>query len=162
MTGKDVVLAYMEQMPPKLVSRVRDSVGVQTLKLSRRVLGKLNGGVLKSRSGALASAISQGTFVREGQGRITGEVGLRGASKEVAISGAAQEFGATIQAHVLSAKQAAALKFQINGADHFARAVMIPTFQIPEHSFLRSAFRELRSEMVSEISKAADLEDVTL
>jgi hypothetical protein len=153
--GTDNVLEYLRTMPEVLVADVKQSIGVQILRLQRRVIGKLSGDVLQSRTGALIAAVKAGTWVKQTPGKIVGVVGNAGATKEVAIAFAAQEYGASIAARILSARQAAALRFTLNGQFVFAKQVMLPAIKIPEHSFLRTSFRELRGSMAEEINKAA-------
>jgi phage gpG-like protein len=66
---------------------------------------------------------------------------------------AAQEFGAHIPAHDLEARKAKALTFMLGGKQVFAAHVRFPGATIPEHSFLRSALRELTPEILSSLEE---------
>jgi hypothetical protein len=154
-TGDKKVYAFLGDLSERSIERVDREVGMQTLLISKLAQRKASGGVLKSHSGELAAAIQAGTSVQKQPTRITGIIGLAGASKKVSIYGASQEFGATIQAHVLQAKAGKTLRFQLNGKFTFAKKVNIPAVQIPEHSFLRAAMREQGEEALRAIASAA-------
>ncbi len=149
------VLEYMRTMPEDLIDSVQRSMGVQILRLTKHVQGKLSGDVLKVRSGDLRAAVGRGSSVKRSATAITGTVGLDGASKEVSIAGAAQEFGADIPAHIVRSLDGKKLRFMLNGGYKFASVVMIPAVHIPMHSFLRSSLAELGPSMAQEINKAA-------
>lgn len=149
------VLEYMRTFPEALLGAVEEAIGVQILKLSRRVQSKLSGDVLKMKTGELRAAIARGTSVKRSNTKITGEVGLAGASAQVAIAGGAQEFGADIPAHIVRAVNVSKLRFQISGKFKFAREVSIPALKIPERSFLRSSMNEMRDGIMAEITAAA-------
>lgn len=149
------VLEYMRNLPEDLVPAVRSAIGVAILKLQRRVLSKLDGSVLKTKTGALQDAIKRGTGMEQSGSTITGYVGLRGASAKTAIAGASQEFGADIPAHIVQAVNVSKLRFTVNGKFVFAKFVKMPQVKIPERSFLRSAMDELHDELAADINAAA-------
>lgn len=154
-TGKERFLQFLEVFPKETADRVEVSVGIQVLRLTKHVQGKLNGSVLNSKTGKLSDAIARGSYVVKGQGKITGVVGLDGATKEVAIQGASQEFGADIGARVLEAVNVSALRFTVGGGFGFAKTVQLPAIKIPERSFLRSSLKDMRDSIGSEIMAAA-------
>lgn len=43
------------------------------------------------------------------------------------------------------------LRFQLDGSFHFARKVLIPTVQIPEHSFLRTSLAECTPKFTQDV-----------
>jgi phage gpG-like protein len=68
---------------------------------------------------------------------------------------AAQEFGAHIPAHDLAARKARAMAFMLGGKQVFAASARFPGATIPEHSFLRSALRELTPEILASLEEDA-------
>lgn len=155
------LLVRFEILPTSLIKRVDNTVGQLTLKLSRAARGKLHNGVVKTHTGDLYAAIERGTYVKKTPWGIVGSVGASGASKKEAIIAGAVEYGSTHPAKVEESLKAAALRFKIGGKFAFAGTVHIPAMHIPAHSFLRSALRELDSEVVSSIARAAQISDGT-
>lgn len=154
--GDGAVVHFLDQLGGRTIAKVNAEVGVQTLRVSRLAQAKASGGVLKLKTGQLRDAIGRGTSVKTRAGGVTGTVGLEGASKEVAIAGGAQEFGANIPAHIVEALAGHKLRFQVNGKWVVAQRVQLPAVKIPEHSFLRSSLDELRSSILHAIGSAAE------
>jgi hypothetical protein len=69
--------------------------------------------------------------------------------------GPAQEFGAHIPAHDLAARKGRAMAFMLGGKQVFAASVRFPGATIPEHSFLRSALREMTPEILASLEESA-------
>lgn len=161
---KELVLRHMEELPDKLVARVDRAVGTMTLALLRVVVGKLSGGAINSKSGKLLAAVRRGTYkVHEpARGRIVGVVGVKGADKQTMIAAGVQEYGASIAARVVEARDARALKFQLGGADFYRGKVQLPNITVPERSFLRSSLEQMRPSIQAAINDAAQIEKVEL
>jgi hypothetical protein len=157
----DITLKYLEEMPDKLVKRVHECIGVWALNVQRAVLSKVGGGLLKSRSGKLYAAIARGTrTVHEpARGRIVGIVGLKNADKGTYIAAGANEYGASIAARVIEARDRRALKFQVGNSNVFAARVQLPNITVPERSFMRSSLEQMKPQIIAAIDKAANLED---
>lgn len=153
--GDKKLYAYLGDFSARTVSRIDNAIVSLTQQLSRNAIRKASGGVLNSKSGALVAAIRNGSYVVKSGGRIKGVVGVAGASKKVAIYAGAQEYGATIKARILEAKNVSKLRFEIGGKFIFAKQVKIPEVKIPAHSFLRSALREISGEAKTAIANAA-------
>lgn len=156
--GDKKVYFWLGEYKTKTVEKIDAAINSLTQKLSRNAISKASGGVLGRKSGELVVAVRRGTFVTKSKGRIKGVVGLVGASKKVAIYGASQEYGASIKARLMSAKQVSKLRFTIGNEFKFAKQVQIPAFKLPARSFLRSALREIQGEAESAISNAARIE----
>lgn len=154
-TGAGNVVEFLDTIGVRTAAKVNAAVGVWCLRMSKLAQGKVSGGLLKIKTGALRDAISRGTSTTIRSGGVVGIVGLAGASKEVAIAGAAQEFGANIPAHVVQALAGSRLRFMVGGKLVFAKQVHLPAVKIPERSFLRSSLEDIRAPALSEIAKAA-------
>ena len=155
--GDKKVFAYLGDIKEKTVKRVDQSITSLVLSLSRLAISKASGSVLQSRTGALTSAIAKGTYFKKTPSRITGAVGLKGAPREVAIYGASQEFGATIKARLVEARNVSKLRFMIGNQYKVAEKVRLPESKIPKRSFLRSALAEMSGEAKARIESAAGI-----
>ena len=120
--------------------------------LEERVLDNLGGRVLQQRRGRLAAA--QSLLLDVGEGRVTASVGFYPA--QVAY-GAIQEYGGKTRAHLIAAKNARALAFDMRGRLAFAKRVQHPGSVLPERSFLRAALDDMRGQS-SEIADAVGTE----
>ena len=130
------VLAHLDGIDPRLREELKGGIGRLALKLQRAVKGKLNGEVLRVRTGRLMHSVGE-TVVTEGD-RITGIV-----STPVKYA-PAHEFGfkgtVTVRAHLRTVKQAFGRPIspvQATVREHTAK------MNLPERSFLRSALREM-------------------
>ena len=155
--GEKEVLARISTVSTKTIRRIDETVGAFTLRLSRSAQVKLSGGVVNKRSGSVLTAIQRGTSIKKYSWGIRGTVGASGASKKVAIAAGAIEYGSTHQARILEATKAGTLRFQIGGKTVFAKRVLIPAFEIPERSFLRSSLRELGPSYLSAMNSAVQI-----
>lgn len=153
-----LTLKYMEQLPDKLVARLDRAIGVQTLALSRVAIGRLSG--LKNPSGKLVAAVRRGTYKVHDKAkfRIVGVVGVKGADKQTMIAAGVQEFGASLPARVLEARDQRALKFQIGVADFYRKSVQLPASTIPRLSFLRGAMAQLKPAIQAAMNDAVQIE----
>lgn len=147
--GKEYLVPFVRHIKLKAVQEVEKSVTILTLKLLRKVKAeKLSGQVLKNRTGTLRRSINYRVDV--GFSSIVGTVGT---NKEYA---AAHEYGfdgeVTVKEHLRMIKQAFGQQLktpkQITVSSHSRH------MRLPERSFLRSALRELESEIKTEIQDA--------
>ncbi|MGA7887723.1 MAG: hypothetical protein WCA44_18460, partial [Acidobacteriaceae bacterium] len=67
---------------------------------------------------------------------------------------AIHEYGGQTRAHVIEAKNAKALAFQVGGQTIIRRRVQHPGSKMPERSFLRSSLRDSRDRIVAAIQAA--------
>lgn len=155
--GDKKVYAYLGDIKRKTIERVDRTITSLTLSLSRLSISKASGTVLQSRTGALVAAIAKGTFIRKTASRITGVVGLKGASKEVAIYGSSQEHGATIKARLVEARNVSKLRFTIGNEFKFAKRVQIPEIKLPKRSFLKSSLAQMSGDAKSQLEAAAGI-----
>lgn len=151
--GGTEVVARFNSMPTNLREELRIVVGQLAFKLENKVKGKLNGEVLKRRTGLLRRSIND-RVIAEGDS-VTGIVST------AVVYARAHEYGfdgmVSVRAHLRTIKQA------------FGRAISPVTFpvaahsmhmKLPEKSFLRSSLREMeasgaiRDAMVKAIGKA--------
>ena len=111
------------------------------------VAQKLSGQVLNVRSGALRASIrSEVTQTDSG-------IAARVYSSGVPYA-AIQEFGGQTPAHVIEAKKAMVLAFEVGGNAVFARRVNHPGSKIPERSFLRASLSEMGYEIAAGMKDA--------
>jgi len=144
--GADALSARFNDAPARLRAALGLAFADIAAALQDRIAAKLDGEVLQSRSGRLAASIavsSDETSV--GAGIDTG----------VAPYGPALEFGASIPAQLIAAKNAKALAFPVGGQKVFAGRVNRPAFVLPPHSFLRSVLAELGPQAVAQLRDAA-------
>jgi len=141
--GADALSLRLRDLPDAVSARLTGTMARLAQSLYARVEENLAGAVLQSRSGNLARAIEQNV---DG---LTASVSVDGAAAPYA---AAQEFGATIPAHLIAAKNARSLAFLVGGRRVFARSVQFPGAQLPARSFLRSALADLAAEAENAIA----------
>jgi hypothetical protein len=144
-SGDKAAEAYLAEWPDRLNARLGPAFADIAATLRAAVLDKLDGGAVKQRSGRLRSAV---TVAADAE---SASVGL---DLAVAPYGAALEFGASIPAQLIAAKNARALAFVVGGSQVFAKHVMHPAFALPPHSFLRAALVELAPDMVAVLDDA--------
>lgn len=132
----------------KMLHNVNLAIRQLTIDLERRVKqDKLHGQVLHQRSGRLAGSIHHQI---EDHGPVT--TGRVGTNVEYA---AIHEFGGTIPAHIVEARNASVLAFTPDaGQTIFRPRANIPDVHMPERSFLRSALADMHEEIVREVKAA--------
>jgi phage gpG-like protein len=145
--GADALQARLDAYPTALASDLAAKAQELAGALADKVkYEKLAGGVLATRSGALAASIAAEV---SGDGEdITATVGSFGDVKYAAI----QEYGGKTGAHEILPGKASVLAFVAGGAMHFARKVEHPGSVIPERSYLRSSLEERSAEIVAALA----------
>ncbi|MEP6874054.1 MAG: HK97 gp10 family phage protein [Burkholderiales bacterium] len=146
--GDERVVANIDRMSKAVKEEMRLSIGALTLKLAARVKLKLSDDVLHVRTGRLRRSIT--TETSEEGGGVHGKVGT---NVEYARF---QEYGfkgtQTVKQSLRTITQAFGkpLKgpMQITVGAHQRR------IDYPEHSFLRSALREMNGEITDELNQA--------
>jgi hypothetical protein len=141
--GGDDLITRLEAMPAAVASRLGNVIGLLAQSLYEKVEENLSGAVLQSRTGALGRAINL---------TVDGLSASVGFDADAAPYGAAQEFGATIPAHLIAVKNAKALAFLVGGERVFAKRVMFPGVRLPERSFLRSALSDMTPDIQNQIA----------
>jgi len=145
---RDDYSASLAGMPDRLRQALSSKANVLAVALEAKIQQKLSGGVLNTRSGALASSII--ATVDESSADISVRIGTSGDVKYAAI----QEFGGTIPPHEIVPDKAKALAFAIGGKQVFAARVNLPAVTIPERSYLRSSLAEMAEEIKEEFDAA--------
>jgi phage gpG-like protein len=135
-------------MPDRVRQALSSKANVLAVALEAKIQQKLSGGVLNSRSGALASSII--ATVDESSAGVAIRIGTSGDVKYAAI----QEFGGTIPPHQIVPDKAKALAFAIGGKQVFAARVNLPAVTVPERSYLRSSLAEMAGEIGEGLSGA--------
>ncbi len=146
-TGADELVARLAQLPATLRAGLVPVFSGIADTLYARVMEKLDGEVVKARSGKLRSAIAPVSD------DLSANVSL---DPGIAPYGSALEFGASIPAQLIAAKNAKALAFVVGGRQVFATHVMHPAIVLPPHSFLRSALDELGPDMTAQVAAGVD------
>ena len=144
-TGGDALLARLAGLPDALTAQLGTAFADVADALYAQVIANVSGAVVKPRSGTLAAAITA-----------TSDNGaaMVGVDSGIASYGTALEFGASIPAQVIAAKNAKALAFVVGGSQVFAKHVMHPAFVLPPHSYLRSALDTLAPDLVARLDDA--------
>ena len=138
--GGDQLIARLAALPAALDAQLGAGLGSIAAALYARVLGNLSGGVVQAKSGALKAAVTQDSD--------NGSASV-GIDPGIAPYGVALEFGASIPAQLIAAKNAKALAFVVGGSQVFAKHVMHPAFALPPHSFLRAALADLAPDILA-------------
>ncbi len=130
---------------------LRDAVNARARalrdELETRIRLKLTGGVLQTRSGALAGSIL--SIIGDDETDTTVTVSSAGVPYA-----AIQEFGGKTAAHEIVATNAKALAFNAAGGLVFAKRLHHPGSNIPSRSYLASSLTELRDEIESGFKSA--------
>ena len=143
----DNATVRLKAMPESIRKRLRVVIVRNTQRLAAKVRAKLNGGVLKKRSGRLFNSIK--SEMHENNDGIWGEV------KSVGVVYAGiHERGGRTKPHIIRPKNAKALHFMIGGKGVFAMMVNHPGSKLPQRSYLRSSLAEMRSTLRAEITEA--------
>jgi len=145
--GTAGVISRLDQVPGKVAAALRRAVAAEAIKLTAYVKEqKLSGQELNIQTGALQRSINY-QLQDEGD-RIAASVGTN------LIYAAIHEYGGTTRAHVIEARNAQALAFQMGGQDVFCKRVNHPGSRMPERSFLRSALSENAGSIRAAIEQA--------
>lgn len=135
--GADRVIARLGEMPGKINTAAKSSLDAWATELAGYIKAdKLSGQVLNRRSGRLSASVHPVT--EQTSSSISGGAGGGAGVPYAKI----HEFGGMIPAHQIVAKNAQALSFTVDGIKRFAKSVQIPDVQMPERSYMRSAFKE--------------------
>jgi phage gpG-like protein len=145
---RDDYSASLAGMPDRVRQALSSKANVFAVALEAKIQQKLSGGVLNTRSGALASSII--ATVDESSADVSVRIGTSGDVKYAAI----QEFGGTIPPHEIVPDKAKALAFAAGGKQVFAARVNLPAVTMPERSYLRSSLAEMATEITGELSQA--------
>jgi hypothetical protein len=141
----DALAARFARIPAALRAALRPALADLAAELQTAVRAKLDGAVVMSRSGTLAASITATSD------ETSAEAGI---DSGVAPYGAALEFGASIPAQLIAAKNAKALAFMVGGQKLFAKQVNRPAFNLPPHSFLRSTLAEFEPQALARLRAA--------
>ena len=134
---RDDFSASLAAMPDRVRQALSSKANALAVALEAKIQQKLSGGVLNTRSGALASSII--ATVDDSSSEVSVRIGTSGDVKYAAI----QEFGGTIPPHEIVPDKAKALAFAIGGKQVFAARVNLPAVTLPERSYLRSSLAEM-------------------
>lgn len=142
--------AALDRIPAEVIEEVAKKVRSLTINLQRHVVAdKLQGQVLKHRTGALGRSIQ--TEIRQDGATTIGRVFSSGDVKYAAI----HEFGGRTPPHDIFPSKAEALAFTIGGKQVFAKVVHHPGSNMPERSFLRSSLADMTEEIIAGLREAA-------
>lgn len=133
----------------KAVGMVDSAVERAVLKLAIKMTGlvktKLSGEVLRVRTGRLRRSIHY--ELTKGANSVEATIGTN------VVYGKTHELGLTIPAHIIEAKRAKALAFQMGGKMMFRKRVNIPAVKMPQRSFLESSLRQMAPEIRETLAK---------
>jgi HK97 gp10 family phage protein len=146
LVGDAALIARLNAMPDRLRSGIVRTVTRLGFQLEARVKQKLSGEVLKVRTGTLRNSIN--TRVAQTASSVTAAVGTNVKYARI------QEFGGHTPPHTILPKRGRVLAFEWKGQQVFFRKVQHPGSRIPEHSFLRSALREMEPRIKAELEAA--------
>ena len=149
LTGADELGVRLEGLPASVQAAIAAKSAALAGQLLELVRAKLNGGVLQSRTGALAASVGvEGPAIDADQVVTTL---FAGADLKYA---AIQEYGGVTAPHDILPDRAKALAFLVGGEEVFARVVHHPGSRIPERSYLRSSLAEMADRIDSEMKAA--------
>lgn len=146
--GESDLIARLTAAPNKVRSSLYTAVLKLTLQLEDKVKQKLSGDVLNVVSGTLRRSITHS--VEQTSKGVVGKVYSSGDVPYARI----HEFGGTTQPHEIVATKAQALHFVWNGKEVFFKRVHHPGSVIPERSYLRTSFEEMRPLMAPALKDA--------
>ncbi|MCL4504113.1 MAG: HK97 gp10 family phage protein [Deltaproteobacteria bacterium] len=145
--GAEAVIQRLNEVPPRVLGFVRQAVEAEAINLVRDVKeNKLTGQVLKTQTGRLRRSINYALSI-EDQG-LTATVGTN------LVYAGIHEYGSQTRAHVIQARNAKALAFQVGGQTIIRKSVNHPGSKMPERSFLRSSLRENEARIKANIAAA--------
>lgn len=145
MSGPDALAARLAEIPAALKAALGPACADLAAELQSAIRAKVDGDVVASRSGTLATSITAASD------ESSAEAGI---DLDAAPYGAALEFGASIPAQLIAAKNAKALAFMVGGQKLFAKQVNRPAITLPPHSVLRSTLAEFESQAVARLREA--------
>ena len=150
LTGADELAARLDGLP----AAVTAAIAAKSAALADQLLGlvrqKLSGGVLQSRTGALAASIAVDGPNASGDQVVT-RLSSVGDLKYAAI----QEYGGVTSPHDILPSRAKALAFLAGGEQVFAKVVHHPGSHIPERSYLRSSLADMADAIETGLKAAA-------
>lgn len=145
-TGVDATVAKFGKLGEEAHAKVYAKVRALSLAVENRAKQKVSGEVLNVRTGQLRSNIQSDTAEGD-NGDIVGRIFVTRNVKYAAI----HEFGGQTAAHLITPKNALALRF-MKGADVvFAKSVNHPGSKIPMRSYMRAALTELKDLILSQL-----------
>lgn len=147
LAGGDALMGRLGAMPARLGAELAREASRLGDELRTAVERNLSGGVLQQRSGRLAASID--LSVEQSGGAVSATLG-----SDVPYA-AIHEYGGVIPAHQILPKSARVLAFPWQGREGVFRRVEMPAVQMPERSFLRSAFAEMEPEIRAAMADAA-------
>ena len=145
---RDGASAALAALPERLQAALLAKANALAAALEAKVQGKLAGGVLNMRSGALARSIV--STIAETATGVAVTLATNGDVKYAAI----HEFGGSIPPHQIVPDKAKALAFAIGGKQVFAARVQIPAVTMPERSYMRSSLAEMAEAVHDEFGAA--------
>jgi phage gpG-like protein len=145
---QDRAAAALADLPDGVRAELAAKASALAADLQARIRQKLTGGVLKTRSGALASSIT--ATVIDDTADLSVGISAGGDIEYAAV----HEFGGTIPPHQIVPDKARALAFLIGGKHVFAERVDLPAVTMPERSYLRASLAETTAEIREELSEA--------
>ncbi|HTX50258.1 MAG TPA: hypothetical protein VME40_12815 [Caulobacteraceae bacterium] len=148
--GAQALDERLGDLPASVLAAVAAASATLADELLALVQQKLTGGVLQTRTGALAASIGVDGPTLSGDQVVT-TVYSAGDLKYAAI----QEFGGVTSPHDILPDRAKALAFLAGGQQVFARVVHHPGSRIPERSYLRSSLAEMAGQIETDIKAAA-------
>ena len=148
-TGAAEVIEHLGTVPAKVRVNVRDALDAWGTELALYIkTDKLSGQVLNRRTGLLSGSVHP--LLEDSAQGITGGAGAGAGVPYARI----HEFGGTIPAHEVVARNAQALAFTVDGTLRFAKRVQIPDVEMPERSYMRSSFTEKSPQGIEELRAA--------
>lgn len=147
--GSERVITALGEKPAQVSTAVKSSLDAFAAELAGYIKAeKLSGDPLHRRSGNLAGSIYP---YRQDSGTEMGG-GARGGGDIPYAQ--IHEFGGVIPAHEVVVRNAKALCFTVDGVRRFATRVQIPDVQMPERSYMRSAFNERAPSGMEQLREA--------
>lgn len=148
--GVEQFVTRLQNLQPKVQESLRLAIGQLGIELQTYVkANKLNGQVLKNQTHTLSRSINM--KVKADAFSVVASVGTN--IRYAAI----HEFGGQTKPHLIQAKNAAKLKFMGGGGWVFRKEVNHPGSRMPERSFLRSALKDMESQIQTGLKKAVDV-----
>lgn len=142
LTGEEAIDAELDRLAPDVLAAIAAKSAALAARLRDRAETKLNGGLLHSRSGALAASIGVDGPVTSA-GRVVTTLYSGGDLKYAAI----QEYGGVTPPHDILPSRAETLAFIASGEQVFAAHVHHPGSRVPERSYLRSSLTEMAADI---------------
>lgn len=141
-TGADTLDANLSELPAAVLAAVAAKSAALADQLLSLVHAKLAGGVLQTRTGALAASIGVDGPTVQGD-RVVTTLFSGGDLKYAAI----QEYGGVTPPHDILPSRAKALAFMAGGEQVFAKIVHHPGSRTPERSYLRASLAEMAADI---------------